>query len=687
MSRAGRLQRLFAEAAQHQQAGRLTEAERDYLRIVAVEPRNVAAINNLARTQQALGHPQHAVVNYRRAIAIAPGDARLRINLGNALADQRMDAEAIAAYRHALLLNAGIAEGHNNLGALLYRSHSLREAAEYCQHAITLNPELADAYGNLARVRLTQGPAYAPAALQAAQRYLELRPGHEARRLVAHCLQMYRPNRSSPRFAALVQRALSEAWDRPQALSGVAAHLVNLSVQRRNDHVGLLAILADDELLQCLLKTAAVHNAELEHVLTKARHLMLDLALNHPDEHTLLPFACALAQQCFINEYVFGMLSEEPPEVDALRRTRPMTPFRLALLACYEPLHCLPNADELTHDQWPPVVQVLLRQQIDNPKTEQRLRALIPALTVIDDPVSIAVQRQYESNPYPCWTQPALSDTALPIDAILSAQFPWAPCTPIGQPNNLDVLIAGCGTGQQPIEVARQYAGAQVLAIDLSRTSLAYAQRRAHELRVDNVQFVQADLMQLGKLDRRFDVIEANGVLHHLSDPLFGWQVLCRLLRPGGVMHIGLYSKLGRSHITAARVFLADRGITGKPDGIRQGRQALLASEDELLRRATLSRDFYGLSTCRDLLFHVHEIPLSLPQVEAFLAEHHLTFLGFELEPSLVAAFRSEYPLPGSMRDLKAWHNFEERHPETFFGMYQFWVQDAEPSRDAGSSG
>jgi SAM-dependent methyltransferase len=226
--------------------------------------------------------------------------------------------------------------------------------------------------------------------------------------------------------------------------------------------------------------------------------------------------------------------------------------------------------------------------------------------------------------------------------------------------------------------VARQFVGAQVLAIDLSLTSLAYAKRRADELGITNINFAQADILCLADLGKQFDVIQSTGVLHHLAEPMAGWKVLCDLLRLGGVMQIGLYSKLGRQHITSARNFIAARRHLPDADAIRQCRQELLASADDMLRCAALSRDFYGLGSCRDLLFHVQETALTLPEVKAFLDQRRLSFLGFEVDPSVTARFLSENSHDGALIDLGAWHMFELRYPETFFGMYQFWVQSTE---------
>src|SRR6201999_1542915 len=109
------------------------------------------------------------------------------------------------------------------------------------------------------------------------------------------------------------------------------------------------------------------------------------------------------------------------------------------------------------------------------------------------------------------------------------------------------------------IEAHRRYAQAHVLAIDLSRASLSYAVRKTRGLGLD-IEYGQADILKLGSLERRFDVIEAAGSLQCLKDPAAGWRVLLSLLKPGGVMLLGLYSQIARADINAARSYIAGRG-------------------------------------------------------------------------------------------------------------------------------
>jgi SAM-dependent methyltransferase len=114
--------------------------------------------------------------------------------------------------------------------------------------------------------------------------------------------------------------------------------------------------------------------------------------------------------------------------------------------------------------------------------------------------------------------------------------------------------------------------------------------------------------MELGSLEKQFDLIECTGVLHHLGDPLAGWRVLVNLLRPGGLMKIGLYSDTARQHLVSGRALVAEKGYTTSPEDIRRYRHDIfdLAEDgDPELDKNCKSEDFFSSSGCRDLLFHV----------------------------------------------------------------------------------
>ena len=152
--------------------------------------------------------------------------------------------------------------------------------------------------------------------------------------------------------------------------------------------------------------------------------------------------------------------------------------------------------------------------------------------------------------------------------------------------------------------------------------------------------------------------------------------MLVSLLRPGGVMHIGLYSALARSDIRAARALIIDRGYQETAADIRRCRQELLSFEDGTpFKNVTRYGDFFTTGECRDLLFHVQERQFTIPEIKDFLTENGLTFLGFT--GTVAQAYRSRFPEDQAMTDLDRWHAFETENPMTFVNMYQFWVQKA----------
>ena len=169
----------------------------------------------------------------------------------------------------------------------------------------------------------------------------------------------------------------------------------------------------------------------------------------------------------------------------------------------------------------------------------------------------------------------------------------------------------------KPLASHRIFQGARVLAVDLSRASLAYAKRKTPAVLAEAIDYAQADILKLGAIGRSFDLVDATGVLHHMAEPFEAWRILLGLARPGGLMHLGFYSELARAPIVAVRAFIAERGYGATPADIRRSRQELLASPHARVAGPT---DFFSTSECRDLLFHVQEKRLTIPELKSFIA-------------------------------------------------------------------
>lgn len=420
----------------------------------------------------------------------------------------------------------------------------------------------------------------------------------------------------------------------------------------------------EEPLLLRMLEDVVIRDPALERLITDTRRKMLE-------EPLPLPTMVAIAHQCFNTEYVFDETEEERSKVDRLRdaivAASAAPPHWHAAYAAYRPLFTL-QAQSIP-------ISSLARRQIQEPQEEKRLAASIAAVSRAQTAVSAAVQAQYESNPYPRWVRTQSSSTGDTLTEIVRQLFPDADAGAISP--NPRILVAGCGTGQNAITTAQRFAGASVLAVDLSLASLGYAKRKTLELGLDSIEYRQADILALADLPERFDLIECSGVLHHLEDPFEGWRVLASLLKPGGFMRVGLYSEAGRRGVVHARELIAAEGFMPDPQGIRACRAAIRArASDELFAKIVRNEDFYSMSGCRDLLFHVHERRFSLPQIESMMGRLGMSFLGFELADSgaTLARYRARFPADANLVNVENWHRFEQEFADTFARMYQFWV-------------
>jgi len=152
-------------------------------------------------------------------------------------------------------------------------------------------------------------------------------------------------------------------------------------------------------------------------------------------------------------------------------------------------------------------------------------------------------------------------------------------------PSNSKVWVAGCGQ-QQGAHWAMCFPDGDVLATDLSATTLANASSLAEQLKLDNVRFEQGDLMQAGP-EAEFDLIVSTGVIHHLPEPAVGLANLRRALKPNGALVFMVYSRVHREPLAMFRTALdALTGGDADPD-----RRYALACQmiDELLGSSRVS--------------------------------------------------------------------------------------------------
>lgn len=93
-----------------------------------------------------------------------------------------------------------------------------------------------------------------------------------------------------------------------------------------------------------------------------------------------------------------------------------------------------------------------------------------------------------------------------------------------------------------------------IVGVDVSREALRLGAAAAHRFGIRSVRFVHTDLLHAGLTSESFDVVYSSGVLHHTADPAAAFARIARLVRPGGVVIIGLYNALARLPLRARRL-------------------------------------------------------------------------------------------------------------------------------------
>lgn len=443
-----------------------------------------------------------------------------------------------------------------------------------------------------------------------------------------------------------------------------------------------------DALLMRVLQTSAVGHPDVERLLTAVRRLvLLEVPRTRFADRDLVRFLVALLKQCWANEYVWVVSAEEKRALSELVIDIPRLVvgdleegLKLLLRALYSPL---PDVLGASMGELSRVEPAALREAIAGRLEEERdVRARaksLPSLGAPVDETSRKVARQYEANPYPRWTSLGLPSES-GMRSMLARYFAADALAFMDHP--YEMLVAGCGTGQDAIRAALAYGqNARVLGLDLSSASLAYAARMAEHFRVGNIAFVQGDIKGLDAVEAfasRFRVIECAGVLHHMADPFQGWRSLLKCLAPDGLMLLGLYSAVSRRDLTALRAGEEYPGPDCDEDALRAFRQTLLQQPDHAPGgELKASRDFFATSNFRDLVLHVSERTVSIPEIAGFLSEHGLLFGGFHLAPEMFALFEQRFPGAAWPGGLAQWAALEEAHPRLFNGMYTFWCTRA----------
>jgi SAM-dependent methyltransferase len=156
-----------------------------------------------------------------------------------------------------------------------------------------------------------------------------------------------------------------------------------------------------------------------------------------------------------------------------------------------------------------------------------------------DDLITQKVKNMYKKYPYPSpSTDVSQTNELLNLLRIFEIESKI-------KLENKSIFDAGSGTGHRITNVAQHFKKSSFLGIDISDKSLSIANKLKKLKKLQNIEFQKYNIMNGVKTLGKFDLVLCMGVLHHLSNPSKGFQMLIKTLKDDGIIFLYLYGKLG----------------------------------------------------------------------------------------------------------------------------------------------
>jgi len=650
-----------------------TAAVNAYSNALSLNPLLLDANNNLGLVLNEVGDTDKAIQAFQQELECHPKNISAMNNLANMFRVCEEFKKAEKLLKQALLVDSSFSEAHSNLGNLHWVQGNIEESLVEYKQAVELS---------------SQTLIFKQKFCSALFRLKTFKLDVEHVKLVIDCF-----NTTGIDHQFLVTPTVNYLKNdsRMQSLNRILDSSEDKKFLNKLIETGGIELLTEPLAVSLLTKTI-ITDYSIEKLLLVLRSNYLQAVntenFSFLDQQQRL--LTSLSSQCFNNEYVYYVTEKENQQLEKAIQTLEnelkqanvkLSDYvsSLLVIASYIPLYQLSFAAELVawKDKLPKLLQEIITTQIVEVQQELELKKNLTPITEIDA-ASLEVQLINEEAPYPRWFNLNQNTTSGTYIKYFNREFPFAKSN-ISAEEKLNVLVAGCGTGKNSILVAQQFDNSDVLAVDISLSSLAYASRMSEKLGVNNIKYAQADILGLKNYSGTFHHIDCFGVLHHFQDPGKALEYLVAALLPGGTISLGLYSAMARQFIDKLRQFVKEGAYPESIEGVQRARRDIFEHQNNKeLIAATKFDDFYTTSECRYLLFSAQDNCFTVPLVRIMLERCQLNFLAFIFnDKRVLVKYGQRFPEDTNKNSLSNWEIFESENPDTFKECYDFWCQKA----------
>ena len=437
---------------------------------------NLEDIFKQAGKLQRSNNLKEAINLYEKIIDFKPNHAPTLLNLGNLLQQNGNFNKAKYYYEKLLLLDNQNSQLIYNLAIICFNLKDLKNSLYYFDKLIQIDPSIKYLRYNLRNVMRSKN-------------ILDLKKKHKE---LVQDLFLFLFRGKDIDHSALSKNVLNFLYNKDE--------LKDLNNKENLLSKNLIKKLINIEIFHLFLQKTILTENNLEKTLTIIRReiLLKKNNDNYLKNENHKNFVISLAEQCWLNEYIWFETKNEFTEIKILKekieKDFKINELEIAILACYLPLNSLDkiNARLINYVSDNAYFNDLINLQLKEPIKEIELKKDIKSISQFKNKISKEVRKQYETNPYPRWRY-CNQLYAINLEHDLNYQIRPNKLNFEKKTEKIDILLAGCGTGKHLINIGK-YDNSNILAIDLSLASIAYAKRKVKEFNYSNIKFLHTDI-------------------------------------------------------------------------------------------------------------------------------------------------------------------------------------------------
>jgi SAM-dependent methyltransferase len=233
---------------------------------------------------------------------------------------------------------------------------------------------------------------------------------------------------------------------------------------------------------------------------------------------------------------------------------------------------------------------------------------------------------------------------------------------------DLDILIAGCGTNQAAV-FAYMNPTAKVVAVDISQPSLDHQQYLKDKHALTNLELHLLQIEGLPTLGLDFDLVVCTGVLMVMANPAEGMKALAECVRPDGVIGVMLYAKYGRIGVELLLSMFRDMGLGQDDASVQLVKEtlALLSPDHPFQSYRKIAPELEFDTALVDTFLHRRDRSYTVDECIDLVTSAGLVFQDWFLKSpyyphELFGAPNGFYPAVNALPDTKLWSVMERIH-------------------------